>query len=374
MPRSCRNTLAPFVAFAVVAGVVAAQSPGPSREELARQWDLNRDGKVDEAEAEIARARMRRQRAEAQQAGRVDPLTGRPQTGAGMPSDRPGGDNDDLLLVPGDGSTGRGSSAGSRQGGDRPGRAGAPAVDEDYEAERARRRESARSMLPGNRAPELESPLPSVKPPHSAPASVRPPLPGSVVPGSVLPGRMTQPPSAAARRPDAPGGASARPPSQPWEQLRGPLRPATTQSGATQPGGMQSSTNRTPSPGPGIISGGVRAGMSPARPVYGGPTAGNDLNAGRLPAGPPQTRGPTGAGNLDRAAGGGPTGVRSPTAGTIVGGSRPLPPRGQTGGGGPTAGRPSTPVPQPSTAPRLPAVRPSTPRPPAPGPDDFFNR
>lgn len=360
MPRSCRSVLVPCVAFAVIAGVAAAQSPAPSREELARQWDLNRDGKVDEAEAEIARTRMRRQRAEAQQGGQSDPLTGRPRTDAGRQPDRPGGGNDDLLLLPGDGSTSRGD--------DRPGRPGPPARDEEYEAERARRREATRPMLPGNRAPELDSPLPSVRPPTTAPAPVRPTLPGSA-----LPGRMTPPGSAAGLRPGAPGGTPARP-AQPWEQLRGPLRPGATQPGGTPPGATQSSTNRTPSPGPGIISGGIRAGVSPARPGYGAPTAGSDLNAGRLPAGPPQPRGPTGAGNLDRAAGGPAGGVRSPAGGTIVGGSRPLPPRGQTGGSGPIAGGASTAAPQPSMAPRLPSVRPATPRPPAPGPDDFFNR
>ena len=35
-----------------------------SREQMVREWDLNRDGTIDEGEAEIARSKMRRQQAE----------------------------------------------------------------------------------------------------------------------------------------------------------------------------------------------------------------------------------------------------------------------------------------------------------------------
>lgn len=48
-----------------------------TRAELLRKWDLNSDGKVDESEAEIARARNRRKRIEILSNPEVDPLTGR---------------------------------------------------------------------------------------------------------------------------------------------------------------------------------------------------------------------------------------------------------------------------------------------------------
>ncbi|MFM8802986.1 MAG: hypothetical protein ACKOK8_03590, partial [Planctomycetia bacterium] len=61
----------------------AAQSPPPpSREELLRQWDLDRDGKVDASETELARSRMRRTRNEAIMNSGTDPVTGRPRTRA----------------------------------------------------------------------------------------------------------------------------------------------------------------------------------------------------------------------------------------------------------------------------------------------------
>lgn len=77
-----------------------------TREELIRKFDLDRNGRIDEAELEIARSRMRRERAEMQPQSIIDPLTGRPRTAGGTPS--PGRESkpaavaeDDLLLVPG---------------------------------------------------------------------------------------------------------------------------------------------------------------------------------------------------------------------------------------------------------------------------------
>jgi len=55
-----------------------------SREELMRRFDLNADGRIDEAEAEMARSRMRRERAEIMRQSSIDPLTGRPR-GASPP-------------------------------------------------------------------------------------------------------------------------------------------------------------------------------------------------------------------------------------------------------------------------------------------------
>ena len=86
-----------------------------SREELMRRFDLNADGRVDEAEAEMARSRMRRDRADIMRNSSIDPLTGRPR-GAPPPEppQKPAGiqaaevappaakpKDDELLLVPG---------------------------------------------------------------------------------------------------------------------------------------------------------------------------------------------------------------------------------------------------------------------------------
>jgi len=50
-----------------------------SREELMRRFDVNADGRIDEVEAEMARSRMRRERAEVMRQSSIDPLTGRPR-------------------------------------------------------------------------------------------------------------------------------------------------------------------------------------------------------------------------------------------------------------------------------------------------------
>lgn len=86
-----------------------------SREELMRRFDLNADGRIDGAEAEMARSRMRRERADIMRHSSIDPLTGRPR-GAPPPEppkkpvDIQAADvvppvakpkDDELLLVPG---------------------------------------------------------------------------------------------------------------------------------------------------------------------------------------------------------------------------------------------------------------------------------
>jgi hypothetical protein len=58
----------------------AADPTGPSREQLVRKWDLNSDGTIDEGEAEVARSKMRRERADLQMKSGIDPLTGRPRS------------------------------------------------------------------------------------------------------------------------------------------------------------------------------------------------------------------------------------------------------------------------------------------------------
>jgi hypothetical protein len=94
----------------------ASPSVAPvSREELMRRFDLNADGRIDEAEAEMARSRMRRERADIMRNSSIDPLTGRPRGAPppvppAKPADIQAADvappaakpkDDELLLVPG---------------------------------------------------------------------------------------------------------------------------------------------------------------------------------------------------------------------------------------------------------------------------------
>ena len=83
---------------------------GLTRDEMLRKFDLNSDGKIDEGEAERARARMRRERIEAAQQSGIDPLTGRPRAAAAADNGRSAGPTalggparggDELLLLPG---------------------------------------------------------------------------------------------------------------------------------------------------------------------------------------------------------------------------------------------------------------------------------
>jgi hypothetical protein len=67
-----------------------AEAPPPvlSRDELLRRFDLNFDGKIDEAEGEIGRAKLRREREEEerqrQEREEINPLTGRPRSEGGL--------------------------------------------------------------------------------------------------------------------------------------------------------------------------------------------------------------------------------------------------------------------------------------------------
>lgn len=75
-------------------------SGGMGRDELLRRFDLDSDGRIDEAEAEAARARMRRERVDTMQNSGLDPLTGKPRGAApaGPPRDEPPARDDDLIL------------------------------------------------------------------------------------------------------------------------------------------------------------------------------------------------------------------------------------------------------------------------------------
>lgn len=243
----------------VVCGVIAlraepgvAQTPSlSSREELMRKWDIDRDGKVDAGEAEVARTRMRRARNEAMMHSGIDPVTGRPRVAIDPVTGRPvtpsenagerGGlsgtaDDGGLILLPGNGEQPEGAG-GSDAATDQPARPVQP----------------ERPALPGTRVPAISSTIPSVAPNRST--------------GQTPPGSGT-----------ASSGPGMRPPTSP----AAPGSPQSLGSGQDR---------RQPSGRPGIISGGVRAGAPAVRPGYGsgGPPA--DLNAGRLPGGMPQTRG-----------------------------------------------------------------------------------
>jgi hypothetical protein len=351
-----------LLACAVIlpASPAAAQPPPVSREELLHQWDLDRNGTVDETEAEIAKSRMRRARTEAARNSGIDPVTGRPRENidpvTGQPRTKidpftgrpeqptPGrggrGDDDDLILVPGTG--------------ERPARRSRSADDEDDES-MERKRSTDRPALPGTRVPQNNPLVPSVRPKDLVP----------VVPG------------AAGRGAALPGGAPSAPSSgQPWEQLRGQPR---------SPAG--SSVDNPAGRGPGIISGGLRGGGAPARPGYGAGGGGTDLNAGRLSAGPPQVsgRGPGGATATGPGIAAPPPAGRAP----LVGGSRPLPARGAAPRSGmqpalpavprgalPSATRPTTTLPPTTRTPttRAPTTRPAVPRVPSASADDFFGR
>ena len=244
----------------VVCGVIAlraepgvAQTPSSSsREELMRKWDIDRDGKVDAGEAEVARTRMRRARNDAMMRSGIDPVTGRPRVAIDPVTGRPvtpaenagerGGlsgiaDDGGLILLPGNGEQ-PGGAGGSDAATDQPARPVQP----------------ERPALPGTRVPAISSTIPSVAPNRST---------GQTSPGS--------------------GAASSGPGMRPPTSPAAPGPPQSLGSGQDR---------RQPSSGrPGIISGGVRAGAPAVRPGYGSGGPPTDLNAGRLPGGMPQTRG-----------------------------------------------------------------------------------
>jgi hypothetical protein len=60
-------------------GLGSSLKTGLTREELLRSWDLDGDGSISPSEADLARARMRRQRAEMHLESGIDPVTGLPR-------------------------------------------------------------------------------------------------------------------------------------------------------------------------------------------------------------------------------------------------------------------------------------------------------
>jgi hypothetical protein len=199
----------------------SAAKAGPTREELIRSWDLDGDGTISKSEADLARARMRRQRLEMQLGSGLDPLTGLPRDAAAEPGPDDDGDEPVFRLPP--------------------------------ESESAPLRRHTEKPLPGMSAPNLAPPNLAAP----SPTTPRPTRPD---------GDMRQPGRAWAT---APEGKTQQPAADAMSQ------PATERSGRASwlPARPASPTT----------TGGLRAGAPAAAPGYGGPER-LDLNAGRLPA------------------------------------------------------------------------------------------
>ena len=94
-PARVRAAVSLAGVLALAALPASAQSPPASRsasvapmsrEEFLRQFDLNSDGSIDASEGELARSRMRQDRAEQDRRRSIDPLTGKPRGDAGKGS------------------------------------------------------------------------------------------------------------------------------------------------------------------------------------------------------------------------------------------------------------------------------------------------
>ena len=341
--HACGLVIAWCMGHAMLSPPAAAQAQASSREELMRKWDIDRDGKVDASEAEIARGRMRRARTNAVMNSGTDPVTGKPRvatdpvTGRPVPPDAAaanrGGlstpaDEDALILVPGNGERPEGAD-GTAAGTDMP----------------PRPSQRDREPLPGTRVPATSSTIPSVTPRSSSGVSSGAPLPDTGSRSPRLPpsvGRQglsagRQAPSAGYQGPMSPRDAGGDELSSRARVLPG-MSPGQNPN-ARGPQSISAGQDRQQSgTRPGIIAGGVRAGAPGARPGYGAGGAPADLNAGRPMGQVPSVprpgigpyRGPT------------PPGM-SPSGAPAVGvPSVPRPGMGQTDRGRSMSGTPNT--------------------------------
>lgn len=142
----------------------AQQSPASSPTELFRKWDIDKNGAIDDGEAEVARAKMRRERVEAQAQAGLDPLTGRPRAVA---IETPEGTDE-------------------RSPRDLP------------EVEKPRPKPERSPLLPSTRKPQLRPALPSASPASRRPDAAAGPDGG---------GTGRQPRAAGEAGPRGPGGA-----------------------------------------------------------------------------------------------------------------------------------------------------------------------
>ncbi|MFM1903604.1 MAG: hypothetical protein RLZZ440_1504 [Planctomycetota bacterium] len=89
-------------AEAQLPGATTTPRTGLTREELTRSWDLDGDGTISKSEAEVAKARMKRERIELQ-LGETDPLTGMPRSPDDAPiEEHTPGDEPEFRLPPED--------------------------------------------------------------------------------------------------------------------------------------------------------------------------------------------------------------------------------------------------------------------------------
>jgi hypothetical protein len=92
----------PHPAEAQLPGATTTPRTGLTREELTRSWDLDGDGTISKSEAEVAKARMKRERIELQ-LGETDPLTGKPRSPDDLPiEEHTPGDEPEFRLPPED--------------------------------------------------------------------------------------------------------------------------------------------------------------------------------------------------------------------------------------------------------------------------------
>ena len=322
--HACGLVIAWCMGHAMLSPPAAAQAPASSREELMRKWDIDRDGKVDASEAEIARGRMRRARTDAAMHSGIDPVTGKPRvatdpvTGRPVPSDAAAAnrsglsaptDEDGLILVPGNG--------------ERPGVAGGTEAGTDMPPRPSQR---DREPLPGTRIPAMSSTIPSVTPRSPAGLSAGAPLPDTG------PRSPRLPPSAGYQGPMSPRDAGGGELSSRARVLPGMA--SGQNPNARGPQSISAGQDRQQSgTRPGIIAGGVRAGAPGARPGYGAGGGPADLNAGRpmgqVPSVPRPGLGPYR----------GPTPPGMPAVGVP---SVPRPGMGQTDRGRSMSGTPNT--------------------------------
>ena len=189
-------------------------SPALTREELLRRFDLNFDGKIDEAEGEIGRSKLRaerREEEERQQRERdlIDPLTGRPREEAKETEPKRKRriiSIDDLLPGADDPAGADDGAPGADPGAADPSRGGASLGSKERPRSAARQMPAA--PAPGNGRPGLLSGgvragAPPARPGYGAPAT--PPTGGSKASrplnagrpaGSLLPGSSTARPAA----------------------------------------------------------------------------------------------------------------------------------------------------------------------------------
>jgi hypothetical protein len=238
-----------------------AEAPPPvlSRDELLRRFDLNFDGKIDEAEGEIGRAKLRREREEEerqrQERKEINPLTGRPRSEGGLEKEAeprkrrilsiddllPGNEDSPERDEAGEPVAGAGRGTASRKEKDEPidpdaaGRSRSGGLLGSKEAPRSAARKPAATPEAGNARPGLISGgvragAPPARPGYGAPSTTTTPGRGSKSPRPLNAGRPlgSLPPGSSPAKPGAPAAANGA-----SGQL--PARPQTGRSSATQP-------------------------------------------------------------------------------------------------------------------------------------------